>query len=278
MGRLLYERAKGRMKDHWPIEPGDITPWKYFLVVAVVLGLILGLSAPDSDDIPGWLSMAMWIVQSLLTVGTLLLVHRLVQAAGIPKKGQDITQLITSGVITVLVLSPPLLGLDILLGENSFPVNTQTTVLALAEEMLGMGPPVIVAWLAMNAPFLAGFRLVNMPKEKTAKNVSTPPFMELVDPRKRGQLLSLTAELHYLRVATDAGNSLILYNLRDAVSELAEDQGIQCHRSHWVALDAIESFRKQGRQGTLRLINEDKIPVSRSQLNSVESVLSEKRP
>ena len=276
MGRLLYERATGHMKNHWPTDLGDIKPWKYFLIVAISLGLILGLSAPDSEAIPAWLITITWVVQSLITIGALLLVHRLVQATGIPKKVGNLTQLITSGVVAIVLLSPLLLWLDILLGNNSVPTSPQTLFLALGEETLGMGPPVIVAWLAMNAPFLAGFRLATTSIDEAPETALTPTFLQLVESEKKGKLLSLTAELHYLRVTTDAGKSLVLYNLRDAIAELPKDQGIQVHRSHWVSFNAIVSFSKHGRQGTLLLLNDDKIPVSRSQLNRIESVLAER--
>ena len=42
-------------------------------------------------------------------------------------------------------------------------------------------------------------------------------------------------EDHYVRVFTDAGESLILLRLSDAMAEVRDVPGLQIHRSHWVA-------------------------------------------
>ena len=49
------------------------------------------------------------------------------------------------------------------------------------------------------------------------------------------------------------------------------------HRSYWVAFDAIEEFRRQGRQGELVLKNGERVPVSRARLASVAEALEAKR-
>ena len=49
------------------------------------------------------------------------------------------------------------------------------------------------------------------------------------------ELYAIESEDHYLRVHTSAGQELILMRLADAVRELAGVEGLQTHRSWWVA-------------------------------------------
>lgn len=86
-------------------------------------------------------------------------------------------------------------------------------------------------------------------------------FMEKVRPQRRGALLALKAEGHYLKVFTTQGEDLVLYQFSRALSEVASLPGGQVHRSWWVARDAVKRMA-----GTERLVlnNELEVPVSRS--------------
>lgn len=85
--------------------------------------------------------------------------------------------------------------------------------------------------------------------------------MERVRADRRGALLALEAQGHYLRVYTDAGSDLILYRFSDAVLDVAGDDGAQVHRSWWVASRAIGVHRHRDH---LQLVNGIEVPVSRS--------------
>jgi DNA-binding LytR/AlgR family response regulator len=86
-------------------------------------------------------------------------------------------------------------------------------------------------------------------------------FLERVRPERRGALLALRAEGHYLRVYTDAGSDMILYRLSDALDEVGGDEGARVHRSWWVAARALADERHAEH---LRLTNGLSVPVSRS--------------
>lgn len=85
-------------------------------------------------------------------------------------------------------------------------------------------------------------------------------FMDKVRAARRGRLLALKAEGHYLKVFTTAGNDLIHYRFSEAVREAASLTGAQVHRSWWVASDAVE---KAG-EDSVTLANGIDVPVSRS--------------
>jgi hypothetical protein len=84
-------------------------------------------------------------------------------------------------------------------------------------------------------------------------------------------LLALESEDHYLRIVTTKGSSLILMRLLDAMGELAADQGMQVHRSWWVAYAAVVAIKRDGGRTSLVLSNEQIIPVSRTYLAEVRS-------
>jgi DNA-binding LytR/AlgR family response regulator len=77
-------------------------------------------------------------------------------------------------------------------------------------------------------------------------------------------ILALTSEDHYLRVRTQAGESLILMRLTDAIAALEAVEGARTHRSWWVSRAAVTDARKGDGRGVLVLEDGTEIPVSRS--------------
>ena len=83
--------------------------------------------------------------------------------------------------------------------------------------------------------------------------------------RSRAELLHLRMQDHYVEVHTAAGSELLLLRFRDALHEVEGVDGLQVHRSHWVARDAVAKVeRRRGGRVVLRLVNGSKVPVSRS--------------
>ena len=83
--------------------------------------------------------------------------------------------------------------------------------------------------------------------------------------RSRAELLHLRMQDHYVEVHTAAGSEMLLLRFRDALSEVEGVDGLQVHRSHWVARKAVAGVeRRGGGRITLRLVNGSRVPVSRS--------------
>lgn len=89
-------------------------------------------------------------------------------------------------------------------------------------------------------------------------------FQLRLPPDRRGPLICLKTEDHYLRVTTVAGETLILMRMKDAVAELADVDGRQVHRSYWVARAAVRQSWRAGRKRRLTLDNGLEVPVSDS--------------
>lgn len=101
---------------------------------------------------------------------------------------------------------------------------------------------------------------------------SRPAFYRRIPGHLTGDLLALEMEDHYLRIHTDGGSDLILMRLRDAVAELAGADGLQVHRSFWVARAAVTATaREADGRVALTLRNGLRIPVSRSRLAAVRA-------
>jgi hypothetical protein len=129
--------------------------------------------------------------------------------------------------------------------------------------------------LVMSEPMAFGFYyLMQRHAPKPAR--ATPPalsvslgrgaaagFLDRLPPRLGRELLCLKMEDHYVRAHTTRGSDLILTPLKDAVAELG-DEGLQVHRSWWVARRAVSEPIAQGRNLYLRLSNGLEVPVSRA--------------
>jgi hypothetical protein len=94
-------------------------------------------------------------------------------------------------------------------------------------------------------------------------------FLKRIPDHIAGNLLCLRTEDHYLRIHTSAGQDLILCRMKDALLELAGADGMQVHRSYWVARGAVTNVERIGRKTTLILSNGLRVPVSESFLPAV---------
>lgn len=87
------------------------------------------------------------------------------------------------------------------------------------------------------------------------------------------QLLHLQMEDHYLRATTSGGDALILIRFRDALQELAGYDGLQVHRSWWVARASVDKISRSGRKIELLMSDGTRVPVSAAFRKQVEASL-----
>jgi DNA-binding LytR/AlgR family response regulator len=79
-----------------------------------------------------------------------------------------------------------------------------------------------------------------------------------------GTIRYMQMEDHYLRVHTDEGAGLTLHRMADAVEDLAESDGLQVHKSWWIAHAAVAEVRQIGRRRVLVATDGAEVPVGRS--------------
>lgn len=102
--------------------------------------------------------------------------------------------------------------------------------------------------------------------------VTTPPvFADRLPAKFRAALIhAVSAEDHYLRVHTSAGETMILMRLADAIRELAALEGMQTHRSWWVAKQGLTEAASGDGKLTLKLKSGAEAPVSRTYQKAVK--------
>lgn len=255
-------------------ETGDISPSRYFFSIAIILGVLFAFIAPSRHEFP-LLTFIQWQLQTVIPIALLIVTHRLLLNSQYFAMLNRWLTLTISGVIGASLFTPVASLIDLVIEPS---LSAPSILDELVNEWLGMMPPVVICWLALNWPFQLGYRLQklndkpNQAQEKV-EELNLPKFMTLLPHNKRGKLLFLKSELHYIQVCTDKSSTLILYSLSDAIDEIPESYGLQVHRSYWVAYDAIQEVIAKGRQGELGLIDGSKIPISRSKFSSVKKQL-----
>ncbi len=98
-----------------------------------------------------------------------------------------------------------------------------------------------------------------------------PPILARLPLDKRAALVALSVQDHYVDVVTTRGRGPLLMRLGDAIRETAGVEGLQVHRSHWVALEQVASARRIGDAAALTLSTGGEMPVSRSRLAQVRA-------
>ena len=92
---------------------------------------------------------------------------------------------------------------------------------------------------------------------------ATPRILTRLPDAKRGRLIRLAAQDHYVEVVTAGGRTLLPMRFRDAIAETAPEKGVQVHRSHWVALHAVFGRCRLKDRNVLRLCDGSLVPMGR---------------
>lgn len=79
-------------------------------------------------------------------------------------------------------------------------------------------------------------------------------------------VIRVSADNHYVAIATKDGTQRILMRFRDALTELENYPGFRVHRSHWVSADAIIGVERVGRGHVVVLVDGTTLPVSKAYL------------
>jgi len=189
-----------------------------------------------------------------------------------------------SGLVAALVFVPVAYSLDLLFCIPD-DASSMGLVHGLLDEASGVVVPVTVTWLALNAPWILQLDFSRIDKSdiqeldqqtvKTSSDAERPTrFLQELRSRASGDLISISSELHYVRVVTTDTQVMFLYNLKDAIEELPSDAGVQIHRSHWVSRSHLTDLIKTNGSFEVTLSNGKRLPVSRRKYAEVKDLLS----
>lgn len=146
------------------------------------------------------------------------------------------------------------------------------TVFALNAWVFGSRPTLIRGLVLFGIVLVVSGMLELLPREQASDAPDTPdapPILDRLPLDKRGPLVSLSVEDHYVRIRTTRGEEMVLLRLSDAIREVGATNGLQVHRSHWVALAHVAAVSRRGDGAILSMAQGDDIPVSRANMAAV---------
>jgi len=227
-----------------------------------MLGLVVGLVGPFGtfEAISLLPRLAYWIAVVLTTALAGTFIAGFVEVILKPKMVHWLAALLAGAA------AGPMLGLMVAL----FNVGIFGPHIAVID----VATLVIYCTLISMAVTLMGALL-----QGTETNAASPSVVETAHPAllnrlplpQRGRLMHIAVSDHYVDVTTDKGTSLVLMRLSDAIRETAPIAGLQVHRSHWVALNAVRRALRQNGKPVLELENGTLVPVSRTYLSAVKA-------
>lgn len=122
--------------------------------------------------------------------------------------------------------------------------------------------------LLVGGVYVVGYILLRR-RERPSNRVSVnaaEPSLRLDSP-----VLCLQMEDHYVRIHTAEGSSLALMSLSEAITRLNGIEGLQTHRSWWVARAAVIGVVEDGRNLRLSLVGGLSAPVSRARVSKLRA-------
>ena len=224
-----------------------------FSAIVIGLGLIFAwLGVYASGRLPFFESFVFWTSTMAVGVGTSVLVApfiwgpRFDRIAAIFKIGAAAT-LISVPVTLVLILffNNDVLGPGLFLAQFAYVL--------------------VISLIVTSAAYVRHVLIEKPAVPAAAAQENGRKFLDRLPAKYRAaDLYAVSSEDHYLRVHTSVGEELILMRLADAVRELADTDGLQIHRSWWVAADAITDEKRLDGRSLLILPTGTEAPVSRS--------------
>jgi len=228
-----------------------------FLLVA---GILLGWSGPfDTFSALALVARLLyWLILVGATYATGVFVHGWAgRALALHQTGFWQATLV-GGLLTGLAVTLVLLGINWAgLGLRPTGVNY---LLTMAANAIGVSLLVSITLALIGRDFPPAPEAT-----KPARILARLPL------EKRGALISLSVRDHYVDVTTSQGHEMLLMRLSDAMAETDGVEGLQVHRSHWVALGQVRAAKRLGDKAELRLSDGRDIPVSRTYVKAIRA-------
>ena len=227
------------------------------LIAVLAIAAVLGVAGPfGTDDRLALLQrLVYWLAIVALTYGIGSICDALVTWRMARLRfwlNVTITALVTGICANLVVIGVNLITFGWLPGTAELPTFLATTfgIAAIVTTALAL--------VKQQAP------------EATASPPPAPPrILQRMPVDKRGALVALCVEDHYVRIQTVKGEALVLLRLSDAMNEVGDTPGARVHRSHWAAFDQVRSARRAGDRAILTMSNGAEIPVSRANIAAI---------
>lgn len=233
-----------------------------FLAVVVLLGTIFSLlGVYDTDNLPFHMRFVFWTTTMIVGGGSgLLLAPRVMEQTG---RNWPVPMQIA--VLAALVSLPVTATLQIFEVANGgrlrwvyIPLD-YLYVFLISFVITCMG--VLIDWVMR----------IRQASEASPGDAAARFLERLPVKFRTAELHAIASEDHYLRIYTSLGEELILMRLADAVRDLSGADGLQVHRSWWVARAGVADSEREGGKLYLILKNKTRVPVSRTYVPAVRA-------
>lgn len=232
---------------------GTAREWVVDLGVAVGIGVLLGLMGPFGsffNDGP-LVRIAYWAGSLACGMALIGVLARLIGEAA-RRLGWPYWAMIPLIVLVgSFVQGAPLRLVAIALWPQ---IADAVSPLAWYGQCVAITTPLVLAYYFIRVRPLTHARAREALVPKSAPSPAADP----------GAVLYLKMEDHYVRVRTQHGSQLEMGPLSRVTAGLSGVEGLQVHRSWWVARRAIQGVERDGRNLRLRLVDGQTAPVSRA--------------
>jgi len=231
-----------------------------FGAIVLGLGLIFAwLGVYDTGRLPFYKSFVFWSSTMAVGLGASLLVSPVIWGP----RFENMAAIFKIGIAAALISAPVTLVLVVFFsGAPWRPISL----------LIQYGYVMVISLIVTSAAYLLD--LLNETQAETSSDADPiASFLERLPVKFRtADLYAISSEDHYLRVHTSLGEELILMRLADAVRELTHVDGLQVHRSWWVAKSGVTDEKKADGRSFLVLPTGTEVPVSRSYRNKAKEV------
>ena len=218
------------------------------IAILALIAVLAGLIGPFGTDahLPLWERHAYW---ALIVFGTVIPVQLVFAAFERRAPWREWVRVPIASIVA------------------AFPVTAVVVTIALVfgstTDLAGTASLYVQCLLAITA--IAGVvHLLQGQGAVPADSDRQPAILRRLPGARRGRLIRMTAQDHYVEIVTDQGAVLVPMRLRDAIAEAAPIEGAQVHRSHWVATHAVTAQRNKGGAARLQLTDGSIVPVGRT--------------
>lgn len=244
----------------------------YQFGAAVLLGVVFGSIGPFGTfyDLAPPVRYGYWLIATIGGWAQIVLIGTLLEGRILPASRPLWLRSVISAAIGTVIISYEIPLLEAWFRPWNAGHLPPVWLLALYNLPLTVGISLVFCFVFArhHAKEQASAPPPALPAPVAAAPPSGPaiPFLRRVPARLGQCLLALEMEDHYLRIHTALGSDLVLCRLGDALAELEGCDGLQVHRSFWVARRAIAGHQRRNGRVTLTLTNGLEVPVSRTYL------------
>ena len=252
--------------------------WTSYLIMCSA-GLVVGLSwlNPSASEGFGVLNrIFFWSIHVGPGLVILAATQVVLSRSRLLDRFPAILQIVIAGFVAAMIFAPYALALDYVLPDPDGPDEGSGSLVAeFAVEFALSSVPLVLIWLLVNTPSLLRIERLGVEEGATSETPveETSAEIELTEderefwsriPRGLGRdIISMSAELHYLRVHTTQGDALILFAFGRALDVMAaKETGYQIHRSHWIDVKHLHELTTKSGRVTAHLSNGQTLPVS----------------